>query len=139
MIRLSILLLLVVSPATLVAQALTLEQCVKRALGQNVDVRVAEQNLQRSADDVKSARANKLPAADATLFGYGRSRTGPSVRFQEIPSGEIDAGNVITTVNHDLKNNSITNLEEKIQQIRDDITPLFSKVVLKTIEILENK
>ena len=91
MIRLSILLLLVVSPAALVAQPLTLEQCIKRALGQNVDVRVAAQNLQRSAADVKSARANKLPAADATLFGYGRSRTGPSVRIQEIPSGKIDA------------------------------------------------
>ena len=91
MMRLSILLLFFLSPIALESQALTLEQCIKRALRQNVDVRVAEQNLRRSAADVKSARANRLPGADATLFGYGRSRTGPSVRIQEIPTGEIDA------------------------------------------------
>ena len=89
--RLSILLLFFLSPTALEAQALTLDQCIERALRQNVDVRVAEQNLRRSAADVKSARANRLPGADATLFGYGRSRTGPSVRIQEIPTGEIDA------------------------------------------------
>ena len=101
MIRSSILLLLFLSPAALVAQALTLEQCIKRALGQNVDVRVAEQNLRRSAADVKSARANKLPAADATLFGYGRSRTGPSVRIQENPAGiDPETGQAIFEEQH---------------------------------------
>jgi outer membrane protein len=90
MIRSSILLLLFFLPAVLAAQPLTLEQCIKRALGQNADVQVAEQSLRRSEADVKSARASRLPSADATLFGFGRSRTGPSVRIQENPTGEID-------------------------------------------------
>ena len=69
MMRLSILLLFFLSPAALEAQALTLDQCIERSLRQNVDVLVAEQNLRRSEADVKSARANRLPGADATLFG----------------------------------------------------------------------
>ena len=52
---------------------------------------------------------------------------------------KIDSGDVITTLKYDLPNNLPTDLEEKIQQIRDDITPLFSKITLETIEIFENK
>ena len=83
-------LLMLLLNSSLAAQPLTLEECIGRALRQNVDVLVAEQSLRRSEADVKSARANRLPSADATLFGYVRSRTGPSVRIQENPTGEVD-------------------------------------------------
>ena len=52
---------------------------------------------------------------------------------------KIDSGDVITTLKHNLINNSITDFDKKIQQIRNDITPLFSKIVLNTIEILSKK
>jgi outer membrane protein TolC len=90
MIRSSLLLLLLL-PAGLAAQPLTLEQCIKRALKQNTGVLVAEQSLRRSEADVKSARSSRLPSANATLFGFGRSRTGPAVRIQENPTGELDS------------------------------------------------
>ena len=52
---------------------------------------------------------------------------------------EIDSGDVITTLKYDLPENLPMGLEEKIQLIRDDITPLFSKIALETIEIFENE
>tara|TARA_Y100001936_G_scaffold149484_1_gene145857 strand:+ start:19954 stop:20538 length:585 start_codon:yes stop_codon:yes gene_type:complete len=52
---------------------------------------------------------------------------------------EIDSGDVITTLKYDLPDNLPVDLEEKIQLIRDNITPLFSKIALEVIEIFENK
>ena len=80
----------VAPPATVDAESLTLEECIQRALRHNVDVHVAEQAVVRSVAEVKSARADRLPSVDATLFNFNRSRTGPSVRIQENPTGEID-------------------------------------------------
>ena len=82
--------LLLSAPALAGAEVLTLEACIERALGYNTDLRLAKQGIERAAADVQAARANRLPSADATLFGYTRSRTGPSVRTQENPTGEID-------------------------------------------------
>ena len=72
------------------AETLTLDDCIRRALGHNTQVRLAEQGLRRSAADVRSARANRLPNVNATLLNFTRSRTGPSVRIQENPTGEVD-------------------------------------------------
>ncbi|NKB66014.1 MAG: hypothetical protein GKR89_03030 [Candidatus Latescibacteria bacterium] len=88
--RLICALLLVLAPALAGAQILTLETCIERALGDNTDLRLAAQGVERATADVKTARANRLPSADATLFGYTRSRTGPSVRTQENPTGQVD-------------------------------------------------
>lgn len=74
----------------LAADPLTLEQCISRALAYNADVLISRQGIERSAADLKIARASQWPSADATLFGFGRARTGPSVRVQENPTGEVD-------------------------------------------------
>jgi len=52
---------------------------------------------------------------------------------------EIDSGDVIRTLKYDLPENLPVDLEEKIQLIRDNITPLFSRITLETIEIFENE
>jgi len=53
---------------------------------------------------------------------------------------KIDSGDVITTLVYELENElSNSNIEKKIQEIRDSITPLFSEIVLDTIKILNNK
>ena len=51
---------------------------------------------------------------------------------------KIDSGDVITTLKYDLPDNLPKDLEKKIQQIREDITPLFSKIALQTIEIFKD-
>ena len=91
MFRDGLMLMVALLPAALAAEPLTLEECIARALRQNVDVLIADQSLRRSEADVKAARATRLPAAAATLFGYGHSRTGPSVRIEEIQTGLFDA------------------------------------------------
>ena len=85
-----VLVLLLAAPAAIGARPLTLEECIQRALRHNVDVHVAEQAVARSVADVKAARADRLPSIDATLLNINRSRTGPSVRIQENPTGEVD-------------------------------------------------
>ena len=72
------------------AEILTLDECVDRALRFNADIRLAEHAVQRSAADVRAARAGLFPSVNATAFGYTRSRTGRSIRTQENPTGEID-------------------------------------------------
>lgn len=52
---------------------------------------------------------------------------------------KIDSGEVITTSTYNLDAYSIENSEKTIQKIRNDITPLFSEIVLNTIKILEKK
>jgi methionyl-tRNA formyltransferase len=47
---------------------------------------------------------------------------------------EIDAGNTINTISHHVEYNKINSLEENIQKLREEITPLFSKIVKGTIE-----
>jgi hypothetical protein len=42
-------------------------------------------------------------------------------------------------IKHNLKNTSYKDFEKQIQEIRDEITPLFSKIVLDTSEILNDK
>ena len=51
----------------------------------------------------------------------------------------IDTGQVITSIEFPVDYNDEKNLETNIQSIRDQITPLFSKLMLKTLNILENK
>ena len=51
----------------------------------------------------------------------------------------IDTGKVISTIEFSVDYNSKKNLEVNIQTIRDDITPLFSKLLFQTLNILENK
>jgi outer membrane protein len=83
-------LVLLFSPAVR-AEVLTLDDCVDRALRFNADVRLADYGLQRSAADVRAARAGLFPTISATALGYTRSRSGASIRTQENPTGEIDA------------------------------------------------
>ena len=51
----------------------------------------------------------------------------------------IDTGQVITSIEFPVDYNDEKNLETNIQSIRDQITPLFSKLMLETLNILENK
>ena len=81
---------LLITAATATAQSLTLEACIERALANNLDLRQAGQSLDRARADLKAARANLLPSASTTLFGFTRSRTGSSIRIQENPTGEVD-------------------------------------------------
>ena len=90
MIPAGILLMMVLYPLSLPGEPLTLEDCIARALRQNADVLIAEQGIRRAAADVKVARADLLPSVNTTLFGYTRARTGPSIRVQENPTGEVD-------------------------------------------------
>ncbi len=78
------------SAMTIGAEPLSLTECVDRALRFNAEVRLAEHALQRTTANVRSARASLLPMVNATVVGYTRSRTGPSVRTQENPTEEID-------------------------------------------------
>ena len=50
---------------------------------------------------------------------------------------EIDAGNIISTIEFPVNYNGDKNLDVNIQTIRDEITPLFSKLVFQTLNILE--
>jgi len=49
---------------------------------------------------------------------------------------EIDKGNIISTISHPVQYEKNSSLEENIQRLRDEITPLFSKLAIQTIEIL---
>jgi outer membrane protein TolC len=82
--------LLLGSGTCLAAPPLTLEQCLARALADNADLLLARQGLERSAAELRLAGASRWPSADATLFGFGRVRTGPAIRVQENPTGEVD-------------------------------------------------
>ena len=50
---------------------------------------------------------------------------------------DIDAGNIISTIEFPVNYNGDKNLDVNIQTIRDKITPLFSKLVFQTLNILE--
>ena len=50
---------------------------------------------------------------------------------------EIDAGNIISTIEFPVNYNGDKDLDVNIQIIRDEITPLFSKLVFQTLNILE--
>ena len=50
---------------------------------------------------------------------------------------DIDAGNIISTIEFPVNYNGDKDLDENIQTIRDKITPLFSKLVFQTLNILE--
>ena len=82
--------LLLVTATALPAERLSLDQCIDLALDGNTQVLQAEQQVLRSAADVASARAQRLPSLSTTLMNLGRSRTGPSLRIQENPTGQID-------------------------------------------------
>ena len=51
---------------------------------------------------------------------------------------EIDAGGTITSVSHPINYDKNSNLEENVQRLRDEITPLFSKLALITLKKLES-
>lgn len=82
--------LLLASATALPAEKLSLEECIDLALDSNTQVLQAEQQVLRSEADVASARAQRLPSLSTTLANLGRSRTGPSLRIQENPTGQID-------------------------------------------------
>ena len=50
---------------------------------------------------------------------------------------DIDAGNIISTIEFPVNYNGDKNLDVNIQTIRDEITHLFSKLVFQTLNILE--
>ena len=50
---------------------------------------------------------------------------------------DIDAGNIISTIEFPVNYNGDKNLDVNMQTIRDEITPLFSKLVFQTLNILE--
>ena len=50
---------------------------------------------------------------------------------------DIDAGNIISTIEFPVNYNGDKNLDVNIQTIRDEITLLFSKLVFQTLNILE--
>ena len=51
----------------------------------------------------------------------------------------IDEGNVITSVSYPVNYEIRNTLDQNIQRLRDEITPLFSDIVFKTFKILETK
>lgn len=53
-------------------------------------------------------------------------------------ASEIDQGGTIQSISHPVNYNKEKSLDENIQRLRDEITPLFSKLMLKTIEKFEN-
>ena len=50
---------------------------------------------------------------------------------------DIDTGNVISVIEFPVNYNNHKDLDVNIQTIRDEITPLFSKLALQTLSILE--
>jgi len=51
---------------------------------------------------------------------------------------KIDAGSTITYVSYPVNYDKNSNLEENVQRLRDEITPLFSKLALITLKRLES-
>ena len=51
---------------------------------------------------------------------------------------EIDGGQTITTADHPTNYDSKLSFDENVQRLRDEITPLFSKIVMKALKQLEN-
>ena len=64
----------------------------------------------------------------------GEKKIGLSAHYLE---KDIDAGNIISTIEFPVNYNGDKNLDVNIQTIRDEITPLFSKLVFQTLNILE--
>ncbi|MEO9276653.1 MAG: formyltransferase family protein [Nitrososphaera sp.] len=52
---------------------------------------------------------------------------------------KIDQGGTITTLSHPVNYDQNTSFENNVQRLRDEITPLFSKLMFKTLEIFEGK
>lgn len=52
---------------------------------------------------------------------------------------KIDQGDTIISLSHPVNYDHSTSLEDNIQRLRDEITPLFSKLMFKTFQILERK
>ncbi len=50
----------------------------------------------------------------------------------------IDKGNTITTISHPVCYDPRFTLEENVQRLREEITPLFSRLAFKTFQILES-
>ena len=48
----------------------------------------------------------------------------------------IDTGKTITSISHPINYNSSFSMDENIQRLRDEITPLFSKIMFKTFKII---
>lgn len=51
----------------------------------------------------------------------------------------IDQGGVLCTTSHPVNYNLDQSFEQNVQRLRDEITPLFSQLVIKTIQILKEK
>lgn len=50
---------------------------------------------------------------------------------------KIDQGSTIAMISHPVNYNQNFTMEQNIQRLRDEITPLFSKLVFKTMKILD--
>jgi hypothetical protein len=51
-------------------------------------------------------------------------------------SQSIDTGKTITRMSHPVNYDSSFSIDENIQRLRDEITPLFSKIMFKTFKIV---
>ena len=97
---------------------------------------------------------NVIDKARITAFGIHRGKlpdfAGAEPIKQALLNGEkkivlsahylekdIDAGNIISTIEFPVNYNGDKDLDANIQTIRDKITPLFSKLVFQTLNILE--
>jgi len=54
-------------------------------------------------------------------------------------ASEIDSGNTITTISHPVNFDPHVTLEDNVQRLRDEITPLFSKLTFQTFNIFGRK
>lgn len=52
---------------------------------------------------------------------------------------EIDQGTVINSITHPVNYDSNKSLDENIQRLRDEITPLFSNLFFDTVKLLEKQ
>ena len=97
---------------------------------------------------------NVIDKARITAFGIHRGKlpdfAGAEPIKQAILNGEkkivlsahylekdIDVGDVISVIEFPVNYNDEKDLDVNIQAIRDEITPLFSKLVFQTLNILE--
>lgn len=72
------------------ADSLTLQDCLRLAAERDPRVGVAGQRVVVAQAGARAARAELMPRAQATLFGYRYARQGEGLRTQENPTDQID-------------------------------------------------
>ena len=68
-------------------------------------------------------------------FNYGKDREKYNPLLMEFIQS-IDTGKTITRMSHPVNYDSSFSIDENIQRLRDEITPLFSKIMFKTFKII---